>query len=334
MQLRTIGGHSAPAIGLGCMNLSHAYGIPPARAQAERVLQCAIDVGITHFDSAALYGASRNEALVGPFLKSVRDQVFLVSKGVLFIRDGKRTLDGHPDQIRRSCEESLTRMQTDSIDLYYLHRLDPQVPIEESVGAVADLISEGKVNALGLSEMSADTIRRAHAEYTVSAVQSEYSLWSRNVEIAVLDVCAEIGAAFVAFSPLARGFLADMKIDPEKFVEKDIRLAMPRFQEPHFGLNRERLLGKYQEIAIQNNCTPAQLAIAWLLQRSKNIHVIPGTTSIEHVRENWGAGQLHLSDDTIGDLDRLINQNTVSGPRYSPTVQAQVGTEEFPNSAN
>jgi aryl-alcohol dehydrogenase-like predicted oxidoreductase len=330
MQSRNIGGRSVPAIGLGCMNLSHAYGVPPSREQAERVLQCALDLGITHFDSAALYGASKNEALVGPFLKSVRDQIFLVSKGVLFVRDGKRTLDGHPEQIRRSCEESLARMRTEVIDLYYLHRLDPQVPIEESVGAVADLIEQGKVNALGLSEMSADTIRRAHAEHTVSAVQSEYSLWSRNVEIGVLGACEEIGAAFVAFSPLARGFLANMKIDPREFVEKDIRIAMPRFQEPHFSLNRKNLLAEYQAIAEEIDCTPAQLALAWLLHQSENMHVIPGTTSALHLKENWKAGELHLPQQVINKLDQLINQNTVSGPRYSPSVQAQVGTEEFP----
>ena len=330
MQLRSIGNRSVPAIGLGCMNLSHAYGIPPSRGQAERVLQCALDLGITHFDSAALYGASKNESLVGPFLKSVREQIFLVSKGVLFMRDGKRTLDGRPDQIRRSCEESLARLQTDVIDLYYLHRLDPEVPIEESVGAVADLIKAGKVNALGLSEMSAATIRRAHAEHTISAVQSEYSLWSRNVEIGVLDACDEISAAFVAFSPLARGFLADMKINPGNFVEKDIRLAMPRFQEPHFNLNKEKLLGNYQALAQEIDCTPAQLAIAWLLQQGKNIHVIPGTTSTEHLKENWDAGQVLLPPQVIKNLDQLINQSTVSGARYSPLVQAQVGTEEFP----
>ena len=259
----------------------------------------------------------------------MRDKIFLVSKGVLFARDGERHLDGHPDQIKRCCEESLQRLQTDVIDLYYLHRLDPAVPIEESVGAVVDLIRDGKVRALGLSEMGAETIRRAHAVHPVAAVQSEYSLWSRNVEIAVLDACREIGAAFVAFSPLARGFLADMELDPGKFVEKDIRLAMPRFQEPHFSANRGSLLPGYREIADEVGCTPAQLALAWVLHRGDNIHVIPGTTRVSHLDEDWGAGDVTISEEVMVRLDRLINQATVSGTRYSPPVQAQIDTEEF-----
>lgn len=224
----------------------------------------------------------------------------------------------------------MARLKTEVIDLYYLHRLDPQIPIEESVGAVADLIKEGKVRALGLSEMGAATIRRAHAEHPVAAVQSEYSLWSRNVEISVLETCKEIGAAFVAFSPLARGFLADMQLDPTKFVEKDIRLAMPRFQEPHFSQNRENILGEYQNIAVENNCTPAQLAIAWLLQRGENIHVIPGTTSLQHLEEDWAAGGIEIGADSLLKLEKLINQLTVSGSRYAPAVQNQIDTEEYP----
>lgn len=329
MQMRKIGDRLVPMIGMGCMNLSHAYGTPPRPEEGKRVLQRALDLGITHFDSAALYGGGRNEELVGPYLQSVREQIFLVSKGVLFFREGQRYLDGHPDQIRRSCEESLSRLQTEAIDLYYLHRLDPQIPIEESVGAVSDLIGEGKVRALGLSEMSASTIRRAHAEHPVSAVQSEYSLWSRNVEIAVLKACREIGAAFVAFSPLARGFLADMQLNPDNFSEKDIRRGMPRFQDPYFSLNQQNLLRQYQALAIEAGCTPAQLAISWLLQQGNNIHVIPGTTSVAHLEENWAAGDVTLPVDVSEKVENLINQSTVSGARYAPDVQKQIDTEEY-----
>lgn len=319
-----------PAIGLGCMNLSHAYGVPPAPEDAKKVLRKALDLGITHFDSAALYGAGKNELLVGPFLKPHRKEIFLVSKCVLFMDEqGNRRLDGRPEAIRESVEASLKRLDTEVIDLMYLHRLDPEVPIEDSVGALSDLREEGKIRSIGLSEMSAETIHRAAAVDEIAAVQSEYSLWSRNVEIGVLEACHEVGAAFVAFSPVARGFLADMNLDPASFAEKDIRLNMPRFQEPHFSANRENLLPRYRQIAEEVGCTPAQLAIAWLLNRADNIHVIPGTTSAEHLGEDWNAGRVILGDDQIDDLDRLINQYSVQGPRYAPAVQAQIDTEEF-----
>ena len=328
-ELRKLGSSQVPAIGLGCMNLSHAYGNPLTPQQALPVLQKALDLGIKHFDSAALYGAGKNESLVGPFLKPHRQDIFLVSKCVLFLDGEKRLLDGSPAAIRKSVEASLQRLETDVIDLMYLHRLDIKVPIEESVGALAQLKEEGKIRAIGLSEVSADTIRRAAAVHAIAAVQSEYSLWSRNVEIAVLQACKEVGAAFVAFSPVARGFLANMTLNPTEFVDKDIRLAMPRFQEPHFSINRDRLLPAYQSIATEAGCTPAQLAIAWLLHRGTNIHVIPGTTSAAHIEEDWHAGSVQLSDEILQRLDQLINQQTVSGPRYPAAVQAQIDTEEF-----
>ena len=328
--LRKLAYTEVPAVGLGCMNLSHAYGVPPAAEDAKKVLQKALDLGITHFDSAALYGAGKNESLVGPFLKPVRKEIFLVSKCVLFLDEqGNRRLDGRPEAIRESVEASLKRLQTEVIDLMYLHRLDPDVPIEDSVGTLSDLREEGKIRSIGLSEMSAETIHRAAAVDEIAAVQSEYSLWSRNVEIGVLEACHEVGAAFVAFSPVARGFLADLNLDPQAFAEKDIRRNMPRFQDPHFSENRETLLPRYREIAEEVGCTPAQLAIAWLLHRGDNIHVIPGTTSAQHLEEDWHAGKVILADDQIDDLDRLINQYSVSGPRYAAAVQAQIDTEEF-----
>jgi len=310
------------------MNLSHAYGSPPAKDQAERVLQRALDLGITHFDSAALYGFGKNEELVGAFLKPHRDRILLVSKCGMRGIDGKRVIDGHPDMLRKDIESSLSRLQTDVIDLYYLHRWDKKIPIEDSVGYLARLVDEGKVRAIGLSEVSADTLRRAHAVHPIAAVQSEYSLWSRNVEIAVLDACRDIGASFVAFSPLARGFLTSADLDPAAFAEKDIRRGMPRFQAPNFDRN-VTLLTRFREIAVSAEVTPAQVALAWVLHQAPHIHVIPGTTSPSHLEEDFGALDVDLSDPVLQALDELINEETVSGPRYAAATQAEIDTEEF-----
>jgi len=326
--LRKIGNVSVPAIGLGCMNLSHAYGNPPPAEVGIAVLHKALDLGVVHFDSAALYGFGRNEILLGPVLKPFREQIFLTSKCGMTGVDGKRVIDGRPETLKRTCETSLHNLQTDVIDLYYLHRWDKQVPIEDSIGALKDLVIEGKIKQIGLSEVSADTLRKAHEVHSVAAVQSEYSLWSRNAELAVLDACAELGVAYIAFSPLARGFLADLELNPEEFADKDIRRGMPRFQEPHFSRNRE-LLSEYSRIAREADCTPAQLALAWLLQSASHIHVIPGTTSISHLAENSRASAISISVETIKALDQLINPATVSGPRYNAATQVEIDTEEF-----
>lgn len=325
---RKLGLRSVPPVGLGCMNLSHAYGIPPAEDVSIGVLHRALDLGVVHFDSASLYGFGRNEMLVGPVLKEHRDNIFLVSKGGMKGVDGKRVIDGRPEALLKDIEDSLQRLQTDAIDLYYLHRWDKSVPIEDSVGTLSQLVESGKVKAIGLSEVSADTLMKAHAVHPISAVQSEYSLWSRNVEIAVLDACKEIGAAFVAFSPLARGFLTDVDIVPDSFEEKDIRRGMPRFQEPHFSDNT-RLMPKYRQIAKEASCTPAQLALAWLLHRERHIHVIPGTTSTEHLEENVKALEVSLTKETIEALNDLIRPSTISGPRYNAATQTEIDTEEY-----
>ena len=327
---RKLGRWSVPAVGLGCMNLSHAYGVPPEKKQGEAVLKKALDLGITHFDSAALYGFGRNEQLVGPYLKPDRDEIVLGSKCGMRGENGVRTIDGRPGKLREDVESSLKRLQTDVIDLYYLHRFDKgtPVPIEESVGALSRLVEQGKVREIGLSEISASTIRKAHKIHPVGAVQSEYSLWSRNVEIAVLDACTELGIAFVAFSPLARGFLTSADLDPSSFAEKDIRRGMPRFQEPHFTENK-KWLPDFRAIADDASCTPAQLALAWVLQRGENVHVIPGTTSVEHLEEDYRALDINLSSDVVRRVEALINQDTVSGPRYPAPTQAEIDTEEF-----
>ncbi len=333
MHTRTIGPFTVTAIGLGCMNLSHAYGIPPSAEQGEKVLRAAIDAGVTLFDTAALYGFGRNEEVVGRVLKPCREQITLCSKGGLAgvpDADGvlKRVIDGRPETLRRNCEDSLRRLQTDVIDLYYLHRWDKKVPIEESVGAMSRLVEEGKVRTLGLSEVSGATIRKAHAVHPITAVQNEYSLWTRNPEIAALDTCRELGAAFVAFSPVARGFLCDAVPDVARFEAKDIRRTMPRFDPANHARNLQ-LLPAYKALAREAGCTPAQLALAWLLHKAPHIVPIPGTTSVDHLREDLAAADVRLAPELIGRLDALINEKTVAGNRYGEQANREVDTEVF-----
>ncbi len=334
MPYRTIGPFSVPAIGLGCMNLSHAYGSPPAVEDAERLLLQALDLGVTLFDTAALYGFGANETLVGRALKPHREKIVLASKGgmagVRFDDGVRRVIDGRPEAIRRNCEDSLQRLQTDRIDLYYLHRWHKAVPIEDSVGALADLVRAGKVRAIGLSEVSAATLRRAHAVHPIAAVQSEYSLWTRNPELGVLDACREIGAAFVAFSPVARAFLTGTLRDVAALDAKDIRRGMPRFEPAHYAANLA-LLAAYETLAREAGCTPAQLALAWLLARAPHVVPIPGTTSGAHLRENLAAAELHLPAAVLARAGTLINERSVSGPRYSAASQAEIDTESFPS---
>ena len=332
LPLRRIGPFEVGAIGLGCMNLSHAYGTPPSPQAAEALLLEALDRGVTLFDTAALYGFGANEELIGRALGPQRAKFTLASKGGLHgMNDGsgvKRVVDGRPETLKWSCEQSLKRLRTEVIDLYYLHRWDQRVPIEDSVGAMADLVREGKVRAIGLSEVSAATLRRAHAVFPIAAVQTEYSLWTRNPEIAVLQACRELGAAFVPFSPLARGYLTGALRDVSALEAKDLRRNMPRFEPGHYAANL-KLLDAYVAIAAELGCTPAQLALAWLLAQGEHIVPIPGTTRPEHLRENVGAAAISLDSDTCRRLDTLINRHTVSGARYDAASQAGVDTEEF-----
>jgi len=332
MKQRTLGPFQVGAIGLGCMNLSHAYGAPPPAADAERLLGRALDLGVTLFDTAALYGFGANETLVGRVLKPHCDRIVLCSKGgmagVQFPDGMKRVIDGRPEAIRRNAEDSLKRLGTEVIDLYYLHRWDKQVPIEDSVGEMARLVAEGKVRALGLSEVSAATLRRAHAVHPIAALQTEYSLWTRNPEIAVLQACRELGVAFVAFSPVARAFLTGALSDVATLDAKDIRRGMPRFTPAHYAANLA-LLDGYRAVARRVGATPAQLALAWLLARGEHILPIPGTTSVAHLEENVAAAELALDAATLAELDALINRHTVQGARYNPATQAEIDTEEF-----
>ena len=319
------------------MNLSHAYGTPPSPEQGEKVLLAALDAGVTLFDTAALYGFGANEMLVGRVLKPHRQRITLCSKGGMAGVTGddgvtRRVIDGRPETIRRNCEDSLRRLQTDVIDLYYLHRWDKKVPVEESVGALARLVEEGKVRTIGLSEVSAATLRKAHAVHPVTAVQNEYSLWTRNPEIAVLDACRELGVAFVAFSPVGRGFLCDAVQDVTTLDAKDIRRSMPRFDPEHHARNLQLLPG-YRALAKEAGCTPAQLALAWLLHRRADIVPIPGTTSVEHLRENLGAADVRLEPSLLQRLEAHINQHTISGHRYGAQARTEVDSEDFAASA-
>jgi aryl-alcohol dehydrogenase-like predicted oxidoreductase len=332
MTQRSIGPFQVNPIGMGCMNLSHAYGTPPSAEQAAKVVYRALDLGVDLFDTAALYGFGANEKLLGPLLKSHRSEITLCSKGgmagVNFPEGLKRVIDGSPKAIRLNCEDSLSRLQTDVIDLYYLHRWDKKVPIEESVGALSDLVRAGKVRSIGLSEVSAATIVRANAVHPIAAVQTEYSLWTRNPEIAVLKACRDIGDTFVAFSPVARGFLCSNQLDINTFDAKDIRRAMPRFEAAHFAAN-QKLLMPFLDIAREQHCTPAQLALAWLLTKEPGLIAIPGTQNILHLEENLAASSLRLSEAVMQKLDALINHQTVSGQRYNSQNAAEVDTENF-----
>ncbi len=333
MNTRQLGPFSVSAIGLGCMNICHAYGAPVSEAQAERLLLAALDAGVTHFDTAALYGFGASERLVGKVLSRQRSRFTLASKcgmqGVDAKGDGQlvRVIDGRPATLRQTCEDALRRLQTEVIDLYYLHRWDKQVPIEESVGALGDLVRAGKIRAVGLSEVSATTLRRAHAEHPIAALQTEYSLWTRNPEIAVLEACRELGVAFVAFSPVARGFLCG-PLDVATFDAKDIRRGMPRFSPANHAANT-RLLAPYTAIAQRVGCTPAQLALAWLLHKAPHILPIPGTTSVAHLHENLGAADVKLPPEVMAELDTLLNEKTVAGNRYSEQSNREVDTETF-----
>ena len=329
MKTRTLGPFTVSEIGLGCMSLSWAYGVPPETDAAATLILKALDLGYTHVDTAALYGFGANETLIGRVLKRRRNDIVLASKGGMFRNaQGQREIDGRPEAIRRHCEESLSRLQTDVIDLYYLHRWDKRVPVEESVGALAELVREGKVKTIGLSEVSAVTIRKAHRVHPLTAVQSEYSLWTRNAEVAVLDTCRELGVAYVAFSPLARGFLTGKLRDTSTLTPKDIRLGMPRFQANHYPKNLQ-LLDGLAALAQEQGCTMGQLAMAWVLAQGSHIVALPGTTQLDHLEENAGASGITLSQDMLRRLDAHINPRTVSGARYAPAVQAEIDTEEM-----
>lgn len=325
MNLRRIGKHLVSPIGLGCMGMSHAYGVPN-RASTEATLHGALDAGCNFLDTAALYGFGKNESLIGEVLNKRRNEYILASKcGLIGDQNGKRILDARPNVIRNTCESSLKNLRTDHIDLYYLHRVDPNVPLEDQLEALTRLKEEGKISEIGLSEVSAATIIKATKLASIAAVQSEYSLWTRNPENQVLDTCRENAIAFVAFSPLGRGFLAGALTANETFSENDIRRAMPRFNAKNLALNLE-LCEPLLRLSQTYGYTIAQLSLAWLLSKESQIIPIPGTQNIEHFHENFEAQNIKLSSYELSEIDRLMNDRMVFGKRYSESVLATMET--------
>ncbi|WP_312169225.1 aldo/keto reductase [Microbacterium sp.] len=320
MHTRTLGqGLEVSAVGLGCMGMSQSYGPNPGtRDEMIAVLRSALDLGVTFFDTAEVYGPYVNEELVGEALEPIRDQVVIATKFGWRIEDGKSVgLNSRPEQIRRVADESLRRLRTDVIDLFYQHRVDPDVPIEDVAGTVAELIAEGKVRHFGLSEASAATIRRAHAVQPVTALQSEYSLWTRDPESEVLPVLAELGIGFVPFSPLGKGFLTGTVDRSTSFSEGDIRGTIPRFSEENRSAN-EALVAHVADLAASKDASPGQIALAWLLAREPWIVPIPGTRRTSRIAENAGSATVPLSADEVADLDQLAARVGVQGDRYNP----------------
>jgi aryl-alcohol dehydrogenase-like predicted oxidoreductase len=310
------------------MNLSWAYGTPPSREDGIKLLNRALDLGYDHLDTASIYGEGKNEELIAEALKGRRDAFFLASKCGIVVDGAKRGVDCSPAAIERVLEGSLQRLGVDHIDLYYMHRFDPKVPIADSVGVLKQAIEAGKIGAYGVSEWSAAHIREAHAVHPVAAVQTEYSLWTRNVELGVLDTCRELGIAFVAFSSTGRGALGGEIRDPSKLEAGDLRHQMPRFKPENWPHNLA-LVDKFVALAGEAGVTPGQLAQAWVLSRGDHVHVIPGTTSLKHLEDNYNAGNLAIGQDVLDKADSLINHQTVAGHRYHDAIIPTIDTEEF-----
>jgi len=318
LQTRELGrsGLKVGAIGLGCMGMSQSYG-PPDDDESVRTVERALDLGVTLIDTADAYGKGGNERLVGRAIAARRRGLVVATKfGLVPNPSGPATnVDARPERVRSCCEASLTRLGIDAIDLYYLHRVDPAVPIEETVGAMADLVREGKVRFLGLSEAGPESIRRAHATHPIAALQSEYSLWTRDPEVRVLPVCRELGIGFVPFSPLGRGFFAGAVRDVGAIPTGDVRRTLPRFQSGNLERNLT-ILERFEALARTKGCTPPQLALAWLLAKGRDIVPIPGTKRQRYVEENAAADDLKLSAEEVATLDEAFPPGTAAGTRY------------------
>ena len=328
MQKRKLGrsGLEVSAMGLGCMTMSHGYGAPEERDEPESVatIHRAIDVGVTFFDTAEAYGPYTNEELLGRALRGRREDVVIATKFGFRLENRVNTgLDSRPHHVREAVEGSLRRLATDRIDLLYQHRVDPTVPIEDVVGAMAELVHEGKVRYLGLSEAGERTIRRAHAVHPISALQSEYSLWERNLEPQIIPALRELGIGLVPFAPLGRGFLTGVVRRAEEYPEGDFRRGDPRYQGANFDAN-VRAAGEVRDIARRKELTPAQVALAWLLHKGDDIVPIPGTKRRKYLEENVKAAEVRFTKDEMTMLDNALAPGKVSGPRYAPVHQAMV----------
>ena len=328
MQKRKLGksGLEVSAIGLGCMGMSFAYGTTEERDESESIatIHRAIEIGVTFFDTAEAYGPYTNEELLARALKGQRERVVIATKfGFKFENGGIAGMDSRPEHIREAVEGSLRRLATDRIDLLYQHRVDPAVPIEETVGAMADLVREGKVRFLGLSEAGEQTIRRAHAVHPIAALQSEYSLWERNLEPRIIPLLRELGIGLVPFAPLGRGFLTGAVKRAEEYPEGDYRRTDPRYQGGNFDANMSAA-SAVRDLAAQKGATPGQIALAWLLHKGPDIVPIPGTKRRRHLEDNVGAVAASLTAEEMAVLDVALSPEKVAGPRYTERQMAQV----------
>jgi len=328
MEQRRLGnsGITVSALGLGCMGMSEFYGATDD-TQSLATLARALEIGVTLFDTADMYGTGHNETLLGGFIRPRRDRVVIATKFGILRQPGQkgRVIDSSPTYVRTACDASLKRLGIETIDLYYAHRINPDIPIEDTVGAMADLVRAGKVRALGLSEVSPATLRRAAQVHPISAVQTEYSLWSRDPESGILAACREVGAAFVAYSPLGRGMLTGAFSSPEDLASDDYRRFTPRFQDDNFKANL-RLVEIVKTLAAEKGITPAQLALAWLLHQGQDIIPIPGTKRIARLEENVAATSVALTADDLARLDRLLPPGSTLGARYAAEAMAGVNS--------
>jgi aryl-alcohol dehydrogenase-like predicted oxidoreductase len=322
MKHRKLGALDVGAIGLGCMGMSAFYG-KTDDTESLAVIDRALELGVTLLDTADMYGPYTNEALVGKAIKGRRDKIVLATKFAIQIIDGMRRINGKPAYVKSACDASLKRLGVDHIDLYYQHRVDPDTPIEETIGAMADLVKAGKVRYLGMSEASADTIRRAHKVHPISALQSEYSLWTRDPEDSVLATCRELGIGFVAYSPLGRGFLTGQIKKFDDLAADDFRRTNPRFQGDNFAKNLE-LVDRVTQLATQKGCTPGQLALAWVLAQGDDIVPIPGTKRRAFLEENLGAEHVSLSRRDLASIDEIAPKGAAAGERYAVATMSSV----------
>ncbi|HEV2672405.1 MAG TPA: aldo/keto reductase [Gemmatimonadales bacterium] len=326
MQKRKLGGSGleVSALGLGCMGMSQSYGVPPDKQAMITLIRAAVERGITFFDTAEIYGPYKNEELVGEALEPLRRQVVIATKFGIRYENGQQVQDSRPERIKQSVEGSLKRLRTDVIDLYYQHRVDPSMPIEEVAGTVKDLIQQGKVKHFGMSEAGVKTIRRAHAVQPVAAVQSEYSLWWRRPEDELLPTLEELGIGFVPFSPLGKGFLTGTIDEKTTFVSSDFRNIIPRFT-PDARKTNQTIVDVLRKIAEQKRATPAQIALAWLLAKKPWIAPIPGTTKLARLDENSGAAVIRLTADDLRAIESAAAKITIQGARYPEALEKRTG---------